>query len=213
MTFIRAFVRYGLLALSCAGMANADIIDQPRFDVPGLVIVWGAESGTSPQISDRFQAKAGRAVQARADLPVAFGSGRLVPISGPLEKNTAETDAAYAASRFFVASNTAFSIDAELEAADPQPLDRISFDFSVSLSGGRAQYPHSAGPDGGMDKSVKTLGDLEQRTTVFRGNRRTAARRGTIRDQSVRFDAELISRIPHLETSRLPDIIFTVYVP
>ena len=123
---------------------------------------------------------------------------------------------------FYVASNTAFNIDAELAGNVTLPtetLEKLSFNMTASLesgplraTGGKAQYPHSGGAKGGINPSINTLGDLRHRTTVFTGNQRTAVRTGTIAEQSIMFSVTYDSLNTPLPTNS-PDIIFTVFVP
>ncbi len=101
---------------------------------------------------------------------------------------------------FYVASNVPFNLDAEATQAGgilaALLLDRVSIDMSVTRTGNdglafgsQARLPHSDGPDGGM-VFVSTLYDIRNRQTVFRGNQATASGRGSIADQSVRFDID-----------------------
>lgn len=101
-------------------------------------------------------------------------------------------------SSFYVASNVAFGIDGDADVATTDgdfTLNNIGFDMTVTRTGtdgsitfgDNAQFPHSAGADGGFD-ALTTLADIETAASVFRGDQRTAASRGTIASQSVRFD-------------------------
>lgn len=191
--------------------AGATVVDHPHFRVDGIVIVWAGEAGDAAPISGGALGQIGQTVTTRVSAPPFMGNGELVPIgrgalvpAGPVSSER----------HFFVASNTAFSIDAELSSrADAAALDTVDFDLSTHLGrgaiGGAAQYPHRGGSRGGVDQSVRTLADLVARRTVFRGTRATAARRGTIMEQSVRFDVAIDAptRKP------LPDLVFSVYVP
>jgi hypothetical protein len=100
-------------------------------------------------------------------------------------------------SSFYVASNTAFGIDATATAATAVNFDLadVGVEMSVTQSGNdglafgsAAQLPHSAGATGGVNPAVATLADLATTPDLFRGNRRTAATVGSIAAQSVRFD-------------------------
>ena len=101
---------------------------------------------------------------------------------------------------FYVASNVPFNLDAQATQAGGAfaaiLLDRISIRMSVTQSGDdglrfgdRAQLPHSDGPTGGMT-NINTLFQIFNRQTIFQGNQATAAGRGSIADQSVRFDID-----------------------
>lgn len=123
-----------------------------------------------------------------------------------------------ASSTFYVASNTAFNIDAELEASETFPAaTRASTSFELSVDrqghgplsfGSHAQLPHSQGAHAGIAADVKTLNDITSRRTIFTGDQRTAARPGSIAEQSVRFTT-------HLENSAASqaNVLLTVYVP
>lgn len=127
----------------------------------------------------------------------------LSPFS-PEESITVDYESVFKSS-FYVASNIAFSIDAVAQ------LDSSVSDGNASLSsiirnlrversgfvdengtlrfGDSAQFPHTDGyPTAGVvEESEGYLNLLETKTTVFSGNRGTAAGPGTIADQSVRF--------------------------
>lgn len=108
---------------------------------------------------------------------------------------------------FYVASNTAFNISAEITDVDLGPafpgfsaavLNAVSLVMEVAPVGAErtdggfsygasAQPPHSGGEQAGFATPL-TLPTLLAPTTVFTGNQRTAATPGSIADQSVRFD-------------------------
>ena len=102
-------------------------------------------------------------------------------------------------SSFFVASNTAFSIEAEAAAVTENGFDLadIGMDMSVTLTGDDglafgddAQFPHDGGATAGFSTPAN-LGVIEgtaNAQTIFTGNQATAATPGSIADQSVRFD-------------------------
>ncbi|MEM1086793.1 MAG: hypothetical protein AAGH90_03625 [Pseudomonadota bacterium] len=106
-----------------------------------------------------------------------------------------------ARSSFYVASNTAFNIDAQairVVGRSDWVLGKIYWDMEVAQSGtggiafgAHAQLPHTSGPAGGVG-SVASLLDMQTQQTVFQGNQRTAASRGTLVDQSVRFDVTYV---------------------
>lgn len=212
----RAAVLFLLASLFIALSANASIVHRPHFKVDGMVIVWG---GTSAHIANGpANARAGQAVEITPTAPVITATLiALAPPQIPLRQTS---------SRFFVASNTAFSIDAELTNAaelDPELLKntRVAMAFSLTDTdnpavGSKAQYPHSAGPDGGLNLNVQTLADLQRRTTIFSGNQRTARTPGSIAEQSVQFE---LREIPPTTTSADGTLVtssvvtFTVYIP
>lgn len=224
---LRGLRLFGMILLSAhlTLSANASIIDNPKFKVDGIVIVWQGESGTIASAPPT--ANIGPAIS----LSPAINSGPAAVITGtllPLTENTPHTQAfplhapAQGETSFYVASNTAFNIDAELAGKVTLPrqtLETLSFSMTASLEGGplsgtghKAQYPHSGGAKGGINPSIKTLGDLRQRTTVFTGNQRTAAKPGTIAEQSVMFSVTYDSLNAPLPPNS-PDVIFTVFVP
>jgi len=109
---------------------------------------------------------------------------------------------------FYVASNTPFSISAEVTdvQVDPvftafsnaflgfvdlvmevAPVGAERTDGTISY-GSAAQTPHSDGETGGFLTPFDLLDLVNTPTTVFAGNQRTAATPGSIADQSVRFD-------------------------
>lgn len=134
-------------------------------------------------------------------------------------------------SSFYVASNVPFSIDAQSQFGGPNTdlifLFITSLDLSVTLSGddglafgNQAQFPHSAGPTGGVT-SFPNLFSLLPGRNVFTGNQRTASGRGSIADQSVRFDLAYSVGAQSLQGYDLSlgtfdfevEITYTVYIP
>ena len=110
-------------------------------------------------------------------------------------------DASRQYSSFYVASNTAFNIDAVSTPPgtflDFILLNIIRMTLSSTVSGtddgvdfgGSAQAAHSGGPTTGFAAET-TLWNLRFPQTLFTGNQRTALSPGSIADQSIRFDAE-----------------------
>ena len=147
--------------------------------------------------------------------------------------STTDVDLAGAAvsnSSFYVASNTAFAIDAQavvVGTATNFTLADVGYAMSVTQSGtdstlafgGNSQFPHSGGATSGVSSAVTDLGDLSTAANVFTGNRRTAATAGSIVDQSVRFDVvyslgggtgyDLSMGAGEIEA----DVTYTVFVP
>ncbi len=132
-------------------------------------------------------------------------------------------------SSFYVASNTAFAIDAQaavVGTATNFTLADVGYSLAVTQSGNdglafgaNAQFPHSGGATGGVVGTVADLSDMATATNVFTGNQRTAASVGTIAQQSVRFDAtytlgggagyDLSMGSGEIEA----DVTYTVFVP
>ena len=154
-----------------------------------------------------------------ADVFTAFG------LDGTTDIDAGDADLE---SSFYVASNTAFAIDAAASevAATNFGLADVGFDMSVTQSGddglafgSAAQFPHSGGATGGVAGTVTTLDDLTTPANVFTGDQRTAASTGSIADQSVRFDVtytlggtagyDLSMGAGEIEA----DVTYTVFVP
>lgn len=134
-------------------------------------------------------------------------------------------------SSFYVASNTAFAIDAVATTVAANTtnfnLSDVGYGLSVTETatdggltfGADAQFPHSGGSSGGVVATVNDLADMSSSTNVFTGNQRTAETPGSIVDQSVRFDAEytlgaaagydLSMGVGEIEAN----VVYTVYVP
>ena len=210
-----------LSALLGRPMAEATIVDQPQFKIDGLVIVWGVSDPETGQSTDTAQIGRRMSISPAAALePASFDvqipvTGALSPLGGDDLIALRDTQMS-----FHVASNTAFSMDAELVGAGHMSradLAATGFDLRASLGDGTgigrsAQYPHEAGPRGGIAQSVTSLADLMGRTRVFTGTRPTAAKTGTITEQSVRFDIAL-ERDGGSDKAWTPEIVFTVFVP
>lgn len=132
-------------------------------------------------------------------------------------------------SSFYVASNTAFSIDAiasPVGTTTPTQMNRMrAFLETVTLSGddglafgSAAQYPHSDGPVGGRRMNGRTFTNLLTSRPVFRGDQRTAAMRGTLAAQSVRFDMMYRYNSGDIDLAdgafdAEAEIIYTVFIP
>ena len=216
MTCLRALSLI-IIGFLSAFSAAADIVDRPSFKVTGVVIVWnGSPEGvqSTPQI-----ARAGTAVQTRLDYkPVQTA---LLTPHPPV--NTVPLNAKSAnAKSFYVASNTAFNIDAELTDAHKYSAETLkSASFTLSLQengtdnlayGSKAQPPHSGGTMSGFVQKIVNLAEIQTRRTVFQGNQKTARSPGTISEQSVKFSVDYQKPTGRL-TPPLANITFTVYVP
>lgn len=131
-------------------------------------------------------------------------------------------------SSFYVASNTAFSINAIATATTATNFDLSDIGYELSVTeagndglafGANAQFPHSGGATGGVLNTVSTLDDMDSSTVIFAGNQRTAQAPGSIASQSVRFDAvytlggvngyDLSMGVGEIEA----DVTYTVFVP
>ena len=133
-------------------------------------------------------------------------------------------------SSFYVASNTAFSIDAEaipLGATTPDAFNRMRLQLRVTESGNdglafgsAAQFPHTGNTrEAGSRSNSRRLSQLEGNPiTVFQGDRRTARINGTIAEQSVRFDARYRYNSGSYDLSEgiidaEAEVTYTIYVP
>ncbi|MEO0722311.1 MAG: hypothetical protein AAFY43_09210 [Pseudomonadota bacterium] len=129
---------------------------------------------------------------------------------------------------FYVASNTAFNIDAEAFPATEPFMDQIRVRVRTSLSGSgegvnfgsAAQFPHSDGAAGGGVPNGRRLSRLTPggNQRIFRGNQRTAASAGSIADQSVRFDMRYLYRSGNIDLSdgvldADAEVHYTVFIP
>lgn len=185
----------------CVPVAHADITHRVAFKASPQIIVWGGDvSDVAP--TPRLQSANFDASVPSAPLPF-VPAGLLVPATDTLE--AFETRGARQAS-FNVASNTAFAIKAEL--AKPAPyqahLEALSFDFELTHIGKAASAPTD-----GMTHAVETLADLTQPKIVYQSPSRTAARSGSLADQSLAFEATWDQ-----PTMGGPiDITFTAFVP
>ncbi|MEO1404925.1 MAG: hypothetical protein AAFV54_00360 [Pseudomonadota bacterium] len=131
---------------------------------------------------------------------------------------------------FYVASNTAFAIDAQatpLNGTTPFVFNRMRLRLRVTASGtddgfsfgNAAQFPHSGGTAGGVQNGFRRLSTIETNPRrVFDGNQRTAVAPGSIADQSVRFDVTYRYNSGNIDLSdgviqAAAEVIYTVYVP
>ena len=243
-------LRFCLLATTAfliTASAAGDVVDNPRFEIDNLVIVWSADdTGSAPVVADFIISNSSTASTDLIDedaFTVVTGTldstnGNIGTGGFPLDftgsssgdfntdtdgDGTLDADdvlspfvldadfsvvASAPSSSFYVASNTAFSITAEVTEvnADPvftgfsnaflgfvdvlmevAPVGAARTDGGFSY-GSSAQTPHSDGEDAGFSTPVDLLDLLNTPTTVFTGNQRTAASPGSIADHSVRFD-------------------------
>lgn len=131
-------------------------------------------------------------------------------------------------SSFYVASNTAFSIDAQAAPTGPTtPAEFNNIRLRVRVTpngndglafGSAAQFPHSTGATGGGVPNNRRLSNYETPARVFRGNQATALTRGSIADQSVRFDLRYRFNTGTYDLSEgvidaAAEVTYTVYVP
>lgn len=143
--------------------------------------------------------------------------------------NGIETTRAEIFSSFFIASNTAFSIDAQatpIGATTDNEFGRIRLQFRMTENGNdglafgtSAQIPHTGNTTAsGTSSNNRSLNDFTAPRRIFAGNRRTARLPGTIAQQSVRFDSRYRYNDGNYELSdgkidAQAEVIFTVYIP
>jgi len=130
---------------------------------------------------------------------------------------------------FYVASNVPFSIDGiatPVGDTTPDQMNRMRAYFdgvTVSgndglLFGNAAQLPHSGGITGGRRMNGRRLSNFTTSRPVFRGNQRTAASRGTLAEQSVRFDFRYRYNSGDIDLAdgvfdAEAEILYTVFIP
>lgn len=127
-------------------------------------------------------------------------------------------------SSFYVASNTAFSINgaaSTTNASGDFTLADIGYNLDVTVSGTDSglDFGTNAQNPNGSFPAVANLGAMTSATPVFVGADRTAATAGSIVDQSVRFDAtytlgaggayDLSQGAGEIEAA----VVYTVFVP
>lgn len=212
------------LAVIAAPPADASITHEVAFRADPLVIVW---TGSSADIGEQidFRRETNFAPPPRAGEDAIVTGALVAPGSSPAnlwpvgEATPWRSGRQASETNFYVASNTAFAIDAHLVDAPAMDPADVSFAMSVTRRGpdfgAAAQTPHAAGPRGGFASGVDTLADLAVQSRVFTGHRRTAVRPGSIRDQSVRFDVAytLNDTGKHCGCSRRIEVSYTVFVP
>ncbi len=131
-------------------------------------------------------------------------------------------------SSFYVASNTAFSIDAQsfpIGTTTPEQMSRMRLWLTVTTSGNdglafgsAAQHPSLEAGRLGSRANGRRLSTFETPRRVFRGDRATAAGPGTIADQSVRFDLRYRYNDGDYDLSEgaydaEATVVYTVYIP
>jgi len=131
-------------------------------------------------------------------------------------------------SSFYVASNTAFSMYAQsfpMGTTTPDQMSRMRLWLSVTTSGNdglafgsAAQHPSLEAGRLGSRANGRRLSALETPRRVFVGDRATAAGRGTIADQSVRFDLRYRYNDGDYDLSEgahdaEATVVYTVYIP
>ncbi|MEL7043154.1 MAG: hypothetical protein AAGL90_16670 [Pseudomonadota bacterium] len=205
---------------------QASIIDRPHFKVEPIIIVWatGATNDGSAIASDFIVGSESTDLISTDGSAVQTGTlNRSVDAIGTLGNvldaggNAIDTDdlagSTFSAfdvtsanvsgsglewtSSFYVASNTAFDIMAEVTNetidGDDFALDQIGFAlsaFSTAHDVGTIDVADNAQDPQGTFPAIDSFDDLTGgEVLVYDGTRRTAAASGSITEQSVRFDA------------------------
>ncbi|MEM9738842.1 MAG: hypothetical protein AAF829_03170 [Pseudomonadota bacterium] len=130
---------------------------------------------------------------------------------------------------FYVASNVAFSIDgiaSPIGDTTPDQMNRMRAYFDgVTVSGddglpfgSAAQFPNSGGITGGRRMNGRRFSNWATSRPVFTGNQRTAASRGTLAEQSVRFDIRYRYNSGNVDLAdgvfdAEAEILYTVFIP
>ncbi|MEM6666827.1 MAG: hypothetical protein AAF638_10530 [Pseudomonadota bacterium] len=132
-------------------------------------------------------------------------------------------------SSFFVASSVPFRIDGVATPVGGTTAAQMGqmrfFIDGVTLFGddgiafgSAAQYPNSGGPNGGRRNNNSRFSDMLTPVNIFVGNQRTAALRGTLAEQSVRFDLRYRYSAGNFDLSdgvfeAAAEFAYTVYIP
>lgn len=144
------------------------------------------------------------------------------------ENSDLNTRRAEISSSFYVASNTAFSIDAQAipeGATTADQMRRMRLWLTVTTSGNdglafgsAAQHPSTETGRLGSRANGRRLSALQTARRVFRGDRATALSPGTITEQSVRFDLRYRYNDGPYDLSEgaydaEATVLYTVYMP
>lgn len=132
-------------------------------------------------------------------------------------------------SSFYVASSVPFRIDSlatPIGATTADQMNRMrAYLDGVTVSGddgipfgSAAQLPNSNGPTSGRRLNGRRFSQMLTPRNIFRGNQRTAASRGTLAEQSVRFDFRYRYNSGNIDLSdgvfeAEAEILYTVYIP
>lgn len=199
--------------------AHSDIVHTPTFKVDGKIIVWGGHASRSHPTARLGDTISGKFAP---DAPNPSHIVQTAHLASTRPQDTPIYTLKDPSSSFYVASNTAFNIDAVLAnpVFDTSEARTASLQIRVDIGGGgpvpfggKAQYPHTGGASGGLPQSTITLADLRQPTRVFTGNQRTAKSPGSIAEQSVRFTMSTQNTVATKSKLHIHDIVYTVFIP
>lgn len=192
---------------SWAMVAQAEITDQVTFKVPPMIIVWG---GGNTSISKGLDAEVRVGNQSEIKPLI---TGTVLPVRPVLTglSDRSELDKDQLTWQVSIASNTAFNIDAQWMPFDTSEGQPARITFSWGRVGSAAQSPDSSGS--GFAEDIWAVADLNQRQTIFRGDRKSATRAGSIVDQSVELNAVLSGGPKDALRQIAADLEITVYLP
>lgn len=199
----------GLVIASPGGAAKADIVHKVRFQADAQIILWGQDTQhAEARLYDKLPAPQRMRLAVPARWAPIIVTGQLIAphqTSGtpayPIEQN------GLSAASFYIASNAPYGIRAEITGASlpTHEMKDISFHFGVSHVGKSAYAPQSMP----LTQSIVSLNDLRRPAIIFQSSRRTAARPGTLAEQSVQFAAYW----GQTQQGEAIDITFTLFVP
>ena len=215
---------------SAAGAGDADLI---AGDVNAVVT--GTLTPTSASVGGATSIVDGAGTVLQSSTGVLDASDTFTAFNLEADTDIAVDDLAQSSS-FYVASNTAFAINATATATteDGFTLADIGYTLGVTQTGNdglafgsAAQLPGGASltdpADGreisGVNTAINTLAAMNGSAPVFTGTQRTAGAVGSIAEQSVRFDAtytlggangyDLSQGAGEVEAN----VVYTVFVP
>lgn len=206
-------------ALGSGFAAHSDIVHTPTFKVDGKIVVWGGHPPGSLPAGRLGDTISGKITPPAPNPSHIVQTAHLTPTH---PQDTPIYTLGDPSSTFYVASNTAFNIDAALAdpVSDTSEALRASLLIKVDIRGDgtvpfgtKAQYPHTGGARGGLPAKTITLADLRQSTRVFTGNQRTAKSPGSIAEQSIRFTMSTRNTIGAESKAHAHDIVYTVFIP
>ncbi|MGH1422786.1 MAG: hypothetical protein ACRBEQ_13310 [Hyphomonas sp.] len=181
--------------------AEAEIAHRVHFKADAKIIVWGESKQHEIATQSLRTAPKLHQTAHRLHTPL-VQTGHLIPAHSilPLERHATRQ------AQFNVASNTGFAIKAELahHTLSPSQLQKASFHFELNEVGAKASAPLT-----GETGFATSLADLIAPVIVYQSPVPTAAKPGSIAEQSLAFDARWDTPIK----GGFVDIIFTVFKP
>ncbi len=200
---------FGLMAVLPGGAATADISHKVRFQADAQIILWGQNAQhTEENLYDRLPASQPLRFAGAAHWNPVIVTGQILSVDqGSNARHYPLRQDGLSAASFHIASNAPYGIRAEITGAPPPAHDIKDSPFQFGISRvGKSAYAPQGMP---LTQPIVSLNDLRRPAIVFQSSRRTAARPGTLAEQSVQFAA-------HWGSTRQGDTIditFTVFVP